>query len=147
MGNKFLDSVSFKSAIVLYDKAIKEDPDFASAYARRAIALSWGIHTGELNASNIEKCWTDITEASKINKDLVDVQIALGFYYYYCKKDYLNALISFNTATIKDPENYQPLFYMALVYRVMGDWDKVHSLIDRVMISGTSLSDKYRCVF
>jgi tetratricopeptide (TPR) repeat protein len=133
MGNKFLDSASFKSAILLYDKAIKADPDFASAYARRAIALSWGIHTGELNPSNIEKCWKDITTAAGISKDLVDVQIALGFYYYYCKKDYLNALISFNTATIKDPENYQPLFYMALVYRVMGDWEKVHSLIDRVI--------------
>ncbi len=133
MGNKFLDSVRFTETIKLYDKAIESDHDFALAYARRAIARSWGIHTGELNPANCEKCWKDIITASEINKDLIDIQIALGFYYYYCKKDYLNALISFNTASIKDPENYQPLFYMAMVYRAMGDWEKMHSLIDRVI--------------
>ncbi len=133
MGNKFLDSVRFKEAINLYDKAIEADPDFANAYARRAIARSWGIHTGELSTANTERCWSDIVSATKINKDLTDVQVALGFYYYYCKKDYLNALISFNTASIKDPEDYQPLFYMAMVYRAMGDWDKVHTLIDKVI--------------
>lgn len=133
MGNKFLDSVSFKSAIKFYDKAIESDPEFASAFARRAIARSWAFHTKELDSSNIEKCWRDILDATRINKNLTDVQIALGFYYYYCKKDYINALISFNTASVRDPENYQPLFYMAMVYRTMGDWEKVHTLIDRVI--------------
>ena len=133
MGNKFLDSIKFTEAIKLYDKAIESDPGFASAYARRAIALSWGIHTGELNLANCEKCRSDIVSATRINKDLTDVQIALGFYYYYCKKDYLNALISFNTADIKDPENYQPSFYMAMVYRAMGEWEKVHTLTNKVI--------------
>jgi tetratricopeptide (TPR) repeat protein len=133
MGNKFPDSVRFTEAIRLYDKAIEYDPDFASAYARRAIARSWGIHTGEISLTNSDLCWKDIITATRINKELTDVQIALGFYYYYCRKDYLNALISFNTADSKDPENYQPLFYMAMVYRAMGDWDKVHELINRVI--------------
>ena len=69
----------------------------------------------------------------RIDKNLTDAQIALGFYYYYCKKDYLNAMLSFKTASIKDPENYQPLFYMALVYRQMGDWEMSQSLINRVI--------------
>jgi serine/threonine-protein kinase len=133
MGNKFLDSVRFTQAIRLYDKAIDYDPDFANAYARRAIARSWGIHTHEINLTSCDLCWKDIVSATRINKDLTDVQIALGFYYYYCRKDYLNALISFNTADSKDPENYQPLFSMAMVYRAMGDWEKVHQLINRVI--------------
>ena len=133
MGNKFLDSASFGSAIKMYDRAIQADPGFARAYARRAIALSWGIHSGEVSASNISKCWSDILNASRLDKDLTDVQIAMGFYYYYCTKDYLNALISFNTASVKDPGDYQPLFYMAMVYRAMGDWEKAHSMIDRVI--------------
>lgn len=132
MGNKFVDSLSFVSAINMYDKAIESDPDFAIAYSRRAIARSWGIHTGQLNSTHIEKCWIDVSDALRIDKDLTDAQIALGFYYYYCKKDYLNALLSFQTASIKDPENYQPLFYMALVYRNMGDWEKSQDLINRV---------------
>jgi len=133
MGNLYLDSTTFKSIIKLYDKAIESDPEFASAYARRAIARSWGYHYRELNSGNIGKCWSDIVSATKINKELADVQIALGFYYYYCLKDYINALISFNNATAKDPENYQPLFYMAMVYRALGDWVKVQKLVDEVI--------------
>ena len=135
MGNKFIDSLSFVSAIQMYDKAIESDPNFAIAYSRRAIARSWGIHTGQLNATHIEKCWSDIGNALRIDKDLTDAQIALGFYYYYCKKDFLNAMLSFKTASIKDPENYQPLFYMALVYRQMGSWEMSQSLINKVIAS------------
>jgi tetratricopeptide (TPR) repeat protein len=133
MGNKFLDSTSFRSAIDFYDKAIEKDPDFANAYARRAIALSWGIHTGELPASNKEKCLADITRAATINSDLSEVDIAWGFYYYYITSDYPKALISFNLASEKDPESYLPLFYMAMVYRAMSNWDEVRKLLSKVI--------------
>jgi tetratricopeptide (TPR) repeat protein len=133
MSNLFVDSASFISAIRMYNIAIAYDPDFAIAYARRSLARSWGYFTGQLNSTQIDKCWSDIKTAEKINKDLPDVQIAYGFYYYYCKKDYLNALINFHTASLMDPEDYQPLFYMALVYRKMGDWEKSQNLIHRVI--------------
>ena len=133
MGNKFVDPVSFMSAIQLYDKAIEYDPDFANAYARRSLARSWGYFTGQLGPEHIEKCLSDIQKAESINKELTDVYIAYGFYYYYCIQDYLNALINFSTASIMDPEDYQPLFYMALVYRRMGEWDKSLELIRKVV--------------
>jgi tetratricopeptide (TPR) repeat protein len=133
MGNLFVDSISFVSAIQMYDKAIEYDPDFAIAYARRAIARSWGIYVGQLNTLHIDKCWSDILTAEGINKELPDVQIAYGFYYYYCKKDFINALMSFHTASIMDPQNYQPFFYMAMVYRRMGDWSKSQSMIHKVI--------------
>jgi tetratricopeptide (TPR) repeat protein len=69
----------------------------------------------------------------QIDKDLPDAQIAYGFYYYYCKKDYLNALRSFTTASVMEPENCLPLFYMAIVYRKMGEWDMSQNLMHRVM--------------
>lgn len=133
MGNKFLDSTTFRSAIDFYDKAIEKDPDFANAYARRAIALSWGFHTGELPATIKDKCLSDINSASNINSDLPDVDIARGFYYYYITKDYPKAIISFNLAADKDPESYLPLFYMAMVYRAMGNWDEVKKLLSKVI--------------
>lgn len=133
MGNKFIDSLSFVDAIEMYDKAIEADPDFAIAYSRRAIARSWGVQTRQLNSTHIEKCLSDIQNALRIDKELTDAQIALGFYYYYCKREYTKALISFNTASLKDPENYQPLFYMALVYRKMGEWEMSQSYIKKVL--------------
>ncbi len=67
MGNKFPDPTNFRSVIDLYDKAIEKDSAFAMAFARRAIALSWGIHSGEIDASNCDKCLSDIKIASKID--------------------------------------------------------------------------------
>ncbi len=133
MGNKFLDSTSFRSAIDFYDKAIEKDPGFANAYARRAIAISWGINTKELPNTFKDKCLSDINRASEINSDLPDVEIARGFYYYYIVKDYPKAIISFNLAAEKDPESYQPLFYMAVVYRAMSNWDEVKKMLHKVI--------------
>jgi TolB-like protein len=132
MGHKFPDTTGFRSAIASYDKAVEKDPDFTIAYARRAIALSWGFHNGELDSSVIEKCWSDISKASQISNDFPDVQIARGFYFYYCMRDFSNALMSFHIASEKDPENYLPRFYMAMVNKAMGNWEEVKSLLETV---------------
>ena len=131
--NKIEDSISFKSALQSYARAIEFDTLFAQAYARRSIALSWGYFSGQLDTTFITKCKEDIDKAMAIDSDLKDAQIALGFYYYFCKDDLTNALIHFENAAQKDPYDYQPLFYMALAYRRMGNWDKSKQLISRVI--------------
>ena len=133
VGKILMDSAGFRRAVSDYDKAIKNDSVFAEAYARRAIAISWGIFIKQFDTTYIQKCRKDINKALEIDKDLTDAQIALGFYYFYCDIDYQKALVHFNRAADKDPENYQPLFYMAMVYRRMGDWGKSQSLISRVI--------------
>jgi serine/threonine-protein kinase len=133
MATKYVKSVSFKTAIEAYDKAIKEDSLFAGAYAKRAIARSWGYATGQLDSTHIKKCLEDIIKASKINKDLNDIQIALGFYFYYCKEDLDKALLFFAIASEKSPEDYQPLFYMSLVYRRKGEWTESMNLVKRII--------------
>jgi tetratricopeptide (TPR) repeat protein len=133
LGNKYFESISFSSAIPTYDKAIKEDPQFAQAYAKRAIARAWGYYTRQLDSTHIGKCLADINAASKIDKDLPDVQTAFGFYYYYCIKDLDKALEYFNKASEKSPGDFQPLFYMAMVYRRKGDWYKSQKLIKKII--------------
>ena len=131
-GRKLVDSTSFNSAIAEYDNAIKYDSLFAQAYAKRAIATAWGFYLKQVDSSYIQKCRNDIDRALSLDKDLKDAQLALGFYYYYCKSDYRNALHYFNKAAVKDEQDYQPLFYMAMVYRRMGEWEKSQDLISRV---------------
>lgn len=132
-GNKFVDSISFTAAISMYDKAIKEDSGFALAYARRAIARSWGYHTGQLDPSHIEKCRDDAERAFELENNLVEARVALGFYNYYCTGDYKEALSQFTIAAEMDPANYQPPFYMAMVYRKMGEWQKSQDLLAKVI--------------
>ncbi len=136
-GNQFIDSLNltsnFSSAVMMYDKAIRNDPGFALAYAKRSIARSWGLHTGQLDESNIDKCKADADKAFELDKDLADAQVALGFYYYYCTEDYQKAITHFRAAEEMDPGNYQPAFYMAMVYRKTGDWKQSQDLIEKVI--------------
>jgi TolB-like protein/Flp pilus assembly protein TadD len=132
-GNKFVDSISFAAAIEMYDRAIEEDPDFALAYARRAIARSWGFYTGQLDPSHKDKCKADAERALELENDLPDARVALGFYNYYCIEDFHEALSQFRLAREKDPANYHPLFYMAMVYRKMGDWNRSQELVREVI--------------
>ncbi len=132
-GNRFVDSISFASAIRMYDKAIEDDPDFALAYAKRSIARSWGLHAGQLDTSNVAKCKADAEKAFELESDLADAQVALGFYYYYFTGDFQKAIFHFSTAREMEPANYQPPFYMAMVYRKMGDWKTSQDLIRKVI--------------
>ncbi len=133
-GNRFVDSISFTSAIAMYDRAIAEDPAFALAYARRAIARSWGYYSGQLDDTHVQKCRTDADTAFALDRNLPDARIALGFYNYYCVKDYREALSQFSLAAEIDPANYEPLFYMAMVYRRLGEWQKSQDLLRKVIL-------------
>lgn len=134
-GNRFVDSTSFESAIQMYDKAITFDPGFALAYAKRAIARSWGYYSKYLDDTQIVKCKQDIDKAFEIDKDLIDVKIALGFYYYYCLGDYQKAMVQFRNASDQDPENSLCQYYMAIVYRRTGEWEKSKNLMRKVLRS------------
>jgi tetratricopeptide (TPR) repeat protein len=136
-GNKFfddlIDSKFFDNAINSFDLAIAQDSSFALAYAKRAIIRSWAYHTGHVDKSSIEKCRSDINKAIELDKDLIETYIALGFYYYYCTRDYQKALENFSYAHTQQTSNWQCIFYMALVHRALGNWQKSQKLLAKVM--------------
>jgi len=130
---KPVNSKLFENAIVSFDQAIKNDPSFALAYAKRAIIMSWVYYTEHTDKIAIEKCKADIDKALELDEDLVETKIALGFYYYYCTFEYKKALDSFSQANSQQPNNWQCLCYMALVYRVLGEWHKSQKLFAKVL--------------
>jgi tetratricopeptide (TPR) repeat protein len=127
------DSANFKKAILSFDEAIRIDSGFAYAYAQRAITRSWAYYRGVQDSISIKKCREDIDKAMKLEPDSKDAQIAEGFYYYYCKPDYQKALYHFNRATLIDPEDWQGLFYMSLVHRRLGQWEKAKEKMSKVL--------------
>jgi len=138
-GNRFfsemVDANLFADAISSFDKAIEQDSAFALAYAKRAIIRSWGYHAGYIDRSAIMKCSYDIEKAMALDLDLVENLIAQGFYYYYCKDDYNKALSFFSRASREQTNNWQCIYYMALVHRVLGNWEKSQKLMARVLDS------------
>ncbi|HBE39645.1 MAG TPA: hypothetical protein DDW27_00255 [Bacteroidales bacterium] len=133
LGNKMLDLTSIKSAIENFDKAVSFDTMFAEAYAGRAMARSWGYYLRQLDTSHIDKCLADIKKARQISQTIPETENALGFYYYYCINNPDSALIHFARAASLAPGDYKPLFYMALVYRKMGEWDKSQQMMRKVV--------------
>jgi tetratricopeptide (TPR) repeat protein len=134
MGSKYNDSSSFENAINAYTQAISYDPLYAPAYAKRAISRSWGFYTRKLkDKSNIQKCFEDIEKAREIDPDLIDIQIASGFYYYYCVKDYTKAIEFFRKASEEEPGNSEPVFYQAMVYRRLGNWEKSQHILAGIL--------------
>jgi len=133
MGKKLMSYTSFTSAVIAYSKAIEKDTLFARAYANRAIARSWGYYSGELDSTHIEECRKDAEKALLINGELPEARTAMGFYHYYCKNEFDRALEQFSIAAELSPDDYQPLFHMAMVYRRKGDWLKSQELIRKVI--------------
>jgi TolB-like protein/Tfp pilus assembly protein PilF len=132
-GNMYIDSTIVESAIESYNKAIEYDPSFALAYAKRAITYSTSYYLGSRDPVIETKCKEDIEKALEIDPELTEAQIAYGFYYYYCKQDYPEALKHFKNASDKNPDNWEPIFYMASVHRRYGNWPTSQSLMTRVL--------------
>ncbi len=126
-------STSFNRAIEFYDKAIKEDSTFALAYAKRSITRSWGCNAGHFTSDTDRvKCWNDAQMAIKLNRELIEGWIAIGFYYYYFVQDYDKALEWFAKAGEKEPYNWESKYYPALVLRANGQWDQSQKLMRQV---------------
>jgi len=123
----------FEKAINSFSEAIENDSSFALAYAKRAIIRSWAYYTGYLDKTSIELCKADIDRALQLDNDLVEAQIALGFYYYYCTFEYQKALESFSHSNSLQPNNWHCLYYMALVHRALGNWNKSQKLLEKVL--------------
>jgi serine/threonine-protein kinase len=125
---------SFDRAIFFYDKAIKADSNFALAYAKRALTRSWGYNAKHFTAEDqMDKCKRDIERALQIDNNLTEAKIAYGFYYYYFLEDYVKALDYFREVSIKEPENYENNFYLAVVLRAQGEWEQSQTLIREVV--------------
>jgi TolB-like protein len=126
-------STSFNKAIEFYDKAIREDSTFALAYAKRSITRSWGCNTGHFNSDSDKiKCWYDAEKAMKLDGELTEGWIAIGFYYYYFVQDFDKALEWFSKAGEKEPDNWESKYYPALVLRANGLWIQSQKLMRQV---------------
>jgi len=129
-GNDFFKDRSYEErdwtvAINLYKKSIELDSTFALPYARLAkayLSLYWFHY--DRSSELLENSKKSIDVALKIDPDLGEAYIALGIYQYYVFLNYPEALKQFETALKYLPDNSECLFFMAAVYRRMGNWVK-----------------------
>ncbi|HEX3619362.1 MAG TPA: hypothetical protein VHU16_03230 [Candidatus Udaeobacter sp.] len=110
----------FKSAINLFDQAVKLDPKFALAHARLSATASLVYHFYEPIEAWKQKAQVEALESLRLQPNLGEGHLALGLYHYYVEGDYDAALRELALATEALPNDGDVGLYTAAVRRRAG---------------------------
>jgi TolB-like protein/Flp pilus assembly protein TadD len=106
----------------LFEQATKLDPNFAAAFAGLSMVESWAYHSFDPLAARREKARTAANEALRLQPDLPEAHLALGFSYYYGDRDYERALAEFEIAKRGLPNEAQAYMAIGAIQRRQGRW-------------------------
>ena len=115
---------SSAKAVPLFEQAIKLDPNFALAFAGLSMAESWLYHSSDPVPARREKARLHADEALRLQPDLPEAHLALGFSYYYGDRDYERALAEFEIAKRGLPNNAQAYLAIGAIQRRQGKWSE-----------------------
>jgi TolB-like protein/Tfp pilus assembly protein PilF len=122
----------------LFEKATKLDPNFAGAFAALARVHEWSYRDFDPTPARKEKARAAAMEGLRLQPNLPEAHLAMGFYYYYCERDYQGALNEFAIAKLSLPNS--PEVYMAIgaIERRQGKWKESTANLEKA----ASLSPK-----
>jgi TolB-like protein/Flp pilus assembly protein TadD len=106
----------------LLEQAIKLDPTFALAFASLSMVESWAYHSFDPIPARREKARLNADEALRLQPDLPEGHLALGFSYYYGDRDYERALSEFDIARRGLPNESQAYLAIGSIQRRQGKW-------------------------
>ena len=106
----------------LFEQAIKLDPNFALAFAGLSRVESWLYHASDPVPARREKARLNTDEALRLQPDLPEAHLALGFSYYYGDRDYERALAEFEIARRGLPNDAQAYLAIGSIQRRQGKW-------------------------
>src|SRR5262245_5610074 len=112
-------------AIDFYDQAVRLDPNFALAWGRlsRAHAVVYFVPY-DTSAARRDAAKKALDTAQKLQPNLPETQLALGYYQYWVLRDYALARTTFSLVRQMLPGSSEVLEGLALVTRREGRWDE-----------------------
>jgi TolB-like protein/Flp pilus assembly protein TadD len=120
--DKFRSNI--EKAEELFEKATKLDPNFAGAFAGLAWVHDWSYHSLDRTPARREKARAAADTAIRLQPDLPEAHLALGFYYYYCERNYQEALNEFSIARGSLPNSAEVYMAIGAIERRQGKWAK-----------------------
>jgi TolB-like protein/Flp pilus assembly protein TadD len=115
----------------LFEQAIKLDPNFAAAFAGLSMVESWVYHNSDPVPSRREKARLNAEEALRLQPDLPEAHLALGFSYYYGDRDYERALAEFDIARRGLPNESQAYMAIGAIQRRQGKWAESNANLEK----------------
>ncbi|MEE8404516.1 MAG: hypothetical protein V3S17_03905, partial [candidate division Zixibacteria bacterium] len=109
-GNQYFyrgwERTDLETAGELYGKAIKLDSNFAEAYAmlsRVHSSIYWEYY--DRSEERCQSAFDNAIQAIELSTKSPKSYVALGYYYYHCRRDYGMALVQFRKGLTIDPNN------------------------------------------
>jgi TolB-like protein/Tfp pilus assembly protein PilF len=137
----------------LFEKATRLDPNFARAFAALGWVEDWMYHSFDPTPARKAKALAAAEEAIRLEPDLPEAHLALGFYHYYCERDYRRALDEFALARKSLPNSADVYLAIGAIQRRQGKWaestanmEKAASLSPKDSFLLINLADNYRAV-
>ena len=120
-----LDVDAYDRTEGFYRQALARDPNFADASAGLArIRLSRHWNISPLTSPELEEVKSIIDHSLALAPNSPEAHFALGFFFYYGRRQYENALTEFNRALELQPNNALARQWCAYVYRRRGEWER-----------------------
>jgi len=116
----------------LFGKAVELDPGFAAAWAQLSISytwLYWRLISEDSKALVDAKNAVD--EAMRIDPDLPEAHLALGYFYYYGSRDYERALEHFYAVVKRRPGDFEANSGIGFIKRRQGKWKEALEIFER----------------
>jgi len=112
-------------AVNMFQIAIDLDSGFALAYAGLSMVYS-NLYWYEIADITIDQpsIYKLAAQAMEINADLPEPHLAMGYYFYYCRRDFTKALGEFETARRLRPGFGDALYAIHLINRRLGKYEK-----------------------
>ena len=108
----------------LYEKAIQLDPNFALAHARLSHVESWMFYAVEPLPARSDKARKAAAEAIRLQPDLPESHLAMGYVHYYIDREYDAALSEMAIARNGLPNDPGIFRAMAAIQRRQGKWQE-----------------------
>jgi TolB-like protein/Flp pilus assembly protein TadD len=115
----------------LFEQAIKVDPKFAAAFAGLSKVQSWIYHESEPTPARREKARRNAEEALRLQPNLPEGHLALGFSYYYGDRDYERALAEFEIAKRDLPNEAEAYMAIGAIQRRQGKWAESNANLEK----------------
>jgi TolB-like protein/Flp pilus assembly protein TadD len=113
----------FRLAIQMYERAVELDPDFALAYAELSRTHSVLYHGGwDRVEERLSVAKATANRALELQPELPEAHLALGYYYYWGRREYDRALKEFAIAEKGLPNDNRILEAIAYVRRRQGNF-------------------------
>jgi len=122
---------SQKAAVRSFDQAVNLDPRFAEAWAALSRSHSVLFFHSDATPSRREAAEKALAEATRLQPDLPETQLARGYFQYWVVKDYKGALEMMRQLRASWPNNAEILEIMAFISARLGRWQDSVDYIDQ----------------